>query len=205
MGTAQGREGAGHQAGPRAGVPAQADRSRLGGQASELPRGGVDLIEHGRGAAQHDVSCGGRPHPVVAPFQQRRPCRPFQRGDLPGDRRLGVTQRGRCGGEGAPLGHLAEDPQRHQRHVGEIHDYYAYHICVTFVLTHDPDLLSVMAMSDARIALVTGANQGLGFALVTGLAARMNRRTWSCLPGVPPGASPTPLPPSPRAPGPGAG
>ena len=43
-----------------------------------------------------------------------------------------------------------------------------------FRLTHDPDLLSVMVMSDARIALVTGANQGLGFALVTGLAARMN-------------------------------
>src|SRR5258708_3994771 len=31
-----------------------------------------------------------------------------------------------------------------------------------------------MVMSDARIALVTGANQGLGFALVAGLAARMN-------------------------------
>jgi carbonyl reductase 1 len=29
-------------------------------------------------------------------------------------------------------------------------------------------------MSDARIALVTGANQGLGFALAAGLAARMN-------------------------------
>jgi NAD(P)-dependent dehydrogenase (short-subunit alcohol dehydrogenase family) len=29
-------------------------------------------------------------------------------------------------------------------------------------------------MSDARIALVTGANQGLGFALVAGLAARMD-------------------------------
>jgi NAD(P)-dependent dehydrogenase (short-subunit alcohol dehydrogenase family) len=30
-------------------------------------------------------------------------------------------------------------------------------------------------MSDARIALVTGASQGLGFALAAGLAARMNR------------------------------
>jgi carbonyl reductase 1 len=29
-------------------------------------------------------------------------------------------------------------------------------------------------MSDARIALVTGANQGLGLALSAGLAARMN-------------------------------
>jgi carbonyl reductase 1 len=33
---------------------------------------------------------------------------------------------------------------------------------------------SVVVMSDARIALVTGANQGLGFALAAGLAARMN-------------------------------
>src|SRR5258707_59910 len=33
---------------------------------------------------------------------------------------------------------------------------------------------SVVAMSDARIALVTGANQGLGFALAVGLAARMD-------------------------------
>ena len=32
---------------------------------------------------------------------------------------------------------------------------------------------SVVVMSDARIALVTGANQGLGFALAAGLAARM--------------------------------
>jgi carbonyl reductase 1 len=31
-----------------------------------------------------------------------------------------------------------------------------------------------MVMSDARIALVTGANQGLGFALAAGLAARMD-------------------------------
>ena len=31
-----------------------------------------------------------------------------------------------------------------------------------------------MVMSDVRIALVTGANQGLGFALAAGLAARMN-------------------------------
>jgi len=29
-------------------------------------------------------------------------------------------------------------------------------------------------MSDTRIALVTGANQGLGFALAAGLAARMD-------------------------------
>ena len=35
-------------------------------------------------------------------------------------------------------------------------------------------MLSVVAMSDARIALVTGANQGLGFALTAGLAVRMN-------------------------------
>ena len=33
---------------------------------------------------------------------------------------------------------------------------------------------SVVVMSDARIALVTGASQGLGFALAAGLAARMN-------------------------------
>ncbi len=33
---------------------------------------------------------------------------------------------------------------------------------------------SVVVMSDARIALVTGANQGLGFALAAGLAARMD-------------------------------
>jgi carbonyl reductase 1 len=33
---------------------------------------------------------------------------------------------------------------------------------------------SLVVMSDARIALVTGANQGLGFALAAGLAARMN-------------------------------
>ena len=32
---------------------------------------------------------------------------------------------------------------------------------------------SVVVMSDTRIALVTGANQGLGFALAAGLAARM--------------------------------
>ena len=32
----------------------------------------------------------------------------------------------------------------------------------------------MVVMSDARIALVTGANQGLGFALAAGLAARMN-------------------------------
>src|SRR6266566_2353371 len=31
---------------------------------------------------------------------------------------------------------------------------------------------SVVVMSDARIALVTGANQGLGFAFAAGLAAR---------------------------------
>lgn len=35
-------------------------------------------------------------------------------------------------------------------------------------------MLSVVVMSDARIALVTGANQGLGFALAAGLAARMD-------------------------------
>ena len=35
-------------------------------------------------------------------------------------------------------------------------------------------MASVVVMSDARIALVTGANQGLGFALAAGLAARMN-------------------------------
>ena len=34
---------------------------------------------------------------------------------------------------------------------------------------------SVVVMSDARIALVTGANQGLGFALAAGLAARMDQ------------------------------
>src|ERR1700759_2522991 len=33
---------------------------------------------------------------------------------------------------------------------------------------------SVVVMSDARIALVTGANQGLGYALAAGLAARMD-------------------------------
>jgi carbonyl reductase 1 len=33
---------------------------------------------------------------------------------------------------------------------------------------------SLVVMSDARIALVTGANQGLGFALAAGLAARMS-------------------------------
>jgi carbonyl reductase 1 len=33
---------------------------------------------------------------------------------------------------------------------------------------------SVVVMSDARIALVTGASQGLGFALAAGLAARMD-------------------------------
>ena len=33
---------------------------------------------------------------------------------------------------------------------------------------------SLVVMSDARIALVTGANQGLGFALAAGLAAGMN-------------------------------
>jgi len=33
---------------------------------------------------------------------------------------------------------------------------------------------SVVVMSDARIALVTGASQGLGFALAAGLAARMS-------------------------------
>src|SRR6266568_1396277 len=33
---------------------------------------------------------------------------------------------------------------------------------------------SVVVMSDARIALVTGANQGLGFAFAAGLAARMD-------------------------------
>src|ERR1700751_6196366 len=33
---------------------------------------------------------------------------------------------------------------------------------------------SVVVMSDARIALVTGASQGLGFALAAGLPARMN-------------------------------
>jgi NAD(P)-dependent dehydrogenase (short-subunit alcohol dehydrogenase family) len=36
------------------------------------------------------------------------------------------------------------------------------------------DMPSVVVMSDARIAMVTGANQGLGLALVAGLAARMN-------------------------------
>jgi len=34
---------------------------------------------------------------------------------------------------------------------------------------------SVVVMSDVRIALVTGANQGLGFALAAGLAARMDQ------------------------------
>ena len=34
---------------------------------------------------------------------------------------------------------------------------------------------SLVVMSDARIALVTGANQGLGFALAAGLAARMDQ------------------------------
>ena len=33
---------------------------------------------------------------------------------------------------------------------------------------------SVVVMSDARIALVTGASQGLGFALAAGLAARLD-------------------------------
>lgn len=33
----------------------------------------------------------------------------------------------------------------------------------------------MVGMANARIALVTGANQGLGFALVQGLAARMDR------------------------------
>ena len=43
-----------------------------------------------------------------------------------------------------------------------------------FRYTHDPDMPSVVVMSDARVALVTGANQGLGFALAAGLAARMD-------------------------------
>ncbi|MFF3412106.1 SDR family NAD(P)-dependent oxidoreductase [Streptomyces sp. NPDC002742] len=38
-------------------------------------------------------------------------------------------------------------------------------------------------MTNARIALVTGANQGLGFALVEGLAARMDRRDLVLLTG----------------------
>src|SRR3954452_15472432 len=40
--------------------------------------------------------------------------------------------------------------------------------------THGLAVPSVAGMNDARVALVTGANQGLGRALVEGLAARMN-------------------------------
>jgi NAD(P)-dependent dehydrogenase (short-subunit alcohol dehydrogenase family) len=40
-------------------------------------------------------------------------------------------------------------------------------------LTHARSVPSLLSMSSARIALVTGANQGIGFAVVKGLAARM--------------------------------
>ena len=47
-------------------------------------------------------------------------------------------------------------------------------------------------MEPQRIALVTGANQGIGFALVEGLAARLTPMTWSFSPAATPAGSPTP-------------
>jgi hypothetical protein len=91
-------------------------------QARQLPRGRVDLVDHGGGAAHHDVTGRGQPHAVVPAFQQPGARGPFERRDLPGHRGLRVPERGRRRGEGAALGHLPEHAQRGQRGIGEGHD-----------------------------------------------------------------------------------
>ena len=55
--------------------------------------------------------------------------------------------------------------------------------CATFSLAAWLSEL-VEGMTTSRTALVTGANQGLGRALVEGLAAGMARRTASCSPAA---------------------
>ncbi|GAB3893025.1 hypothetical protein GCM10029964_069110 [Kibdelosporangium lantanae] len=112
MGTAEGGEGRWEQAGSGDGEPAQADGGVFVGEAGEFPGGGVDLVDHARGPAHHDLPGRGEPYAVVAAFQQGCAGRAFQGRDLPGDGRLGVVERCRRGGERAALGHLPEDAQR---------------------------------------------------------------------------------------------
>ena len=119
----------------------------------------------------------------------------LERRDLPRDGRLGIAERAGRGRERArparPRGAPASRSARSPCHA-ITHDR-----CAESRLTHGVHGLAE-GMTASRIALVTGANQGLGRALVEGLATRMERTTGSCSPAAIPSASAPPRPRSTR-------
>ena len=166
----KGRQRVRHESGRRGGERAEAHWPGDGlGLPGQLTAGDVQLIEDTDGCAEQARPRRRQRHAGAAAIKEPSARGRLKRRDLPRDRGLRVSERVGGGRERPRLGDLPEGSAAQLAR--------SPRSCVLRILTVSYSRLHMATASygerhdHSRIALVTGANQGLGRALVEGLAA----------------------------------